>query len=98
MENVTLTDGGITTLSNTQNSVEQLFGFSNNLDGSVSILPTLGDDINPEDKLVDDIDKQIKNTQEQIDKIKKQNPNTNLSDQDIKDLYDDFGNDGFLIF
>lgn len=96
MESITLTDGNVT-LQVGQNAADQYFGFSTNaLDGSVNMLPTTNSDV--EEQLANDIQREIKNTQNILHKLKKDSPNTKLSDQQLIDMYSDFNDSGFLIF
>lgn len=96
MENATLTDSNVT-LNLGANKADQYFGFSTNtLNGSVQIMQSEEEDY--EEQLSYDIQREIKNTQNILHKIKSDSPKTNLSDQELIDMYSNMNNDGFLIF
>ena len=76
---------------------DQYFGFSTNtLNGSVQIMQSEEEDY--EEQLSYDIQREIKTTQNMLHKIKSDSPKTNLSDQELIDMYSNMNNDGFLIF
>lgn len=97
MDSVILADGGLTTLTNSQNPADRFFGISRNLDGSIKLQPEIkpSDDVNEE--ISKEIQKQINQSQQVVQQIRKDNPNTKLSNEQIKQLYDDFTDDGFII-
>ena len=99
MESVTITeDNSVTTITNKDNIVDELFGFSVLDNGNVKMLPTTDTQINNEDELEKNIQQEIDNTQNILTQIKQANPNTKLSDKELTDLYEDFTDDGFLVF
>lgn len=100
MDSVILTDGGLTTLNTSNNMADRIFGITRNMDGTVTVNPeikvTEKTDINEE--INKQIQQQVQNSQNIVQQIKKDNPNTNLSNQQIKELYDNFSDDGFILF
>lgn len=97
MEGITLYDSSVT-LSGNQNVADQYFGFTNNnLTGGIQFMNN--DDNQPnEQDIQNEIYNEINNMQNVINKIKADNPKTNLTNQQIKELYEDFSADDFLIF
>ena len=102
MENVTISNKSemITTLSPLNyNKVDEMFGFYQNVDGSISISDNdnnIKEDIDINNEIDNEINKNIKENNEIVKKIK-QESNTNLSDNQILDIYKDFTDDGFII-
>lgn len=95
MESVTITDSMVT-LPNRNNLADSYFGISHNLDGTISMIqPTQK---TTEDIISQEIQNSINDTHNILDNLKKQNPNTRLSDQQLKDLYSDFTSGDFVIF
>ena len=95
MENVTIADANVT-LNNTQNVADQYFGIITNPDGVVTVVNENKNNI--DDQISDAIQKELKGTQNILQQIKEKNPNTRLSEQQLRDLYDDFSDDGLIIF
>lgn len=95
MEGVTLTDS-MTTLNTGGNIADQFFGFTSNNNGIIQM--NENKDMDVEEQITNDIQREIKNTQNILTKLKKDSPNTKLTDQQLMDLYGDLDNDGFIIF
>ena len=95
LENVTIADANVT-LNNTQNVADQYFGIITNPDGVVTVVNENKNNI--DDQISDAIQKELKGTQNILQQIKEKNPNTRLSEQQLRDLYDDFSDDGLIIF
>ena len=53
---------------------------------------------NIDEQISDAIQREIKGTQNILQQIKEKNPNTKLSEQQLRDMYDEFSNDGLIIF
>lgn len=53
---------------------------------------------NPNEELDNIINKQIQQSKDVINNIRENNKDTKLTDQEILNLYNNFGNDGFLLF
>lgn len=102
MENVTIANNSdMTTISGSNNvAADELFGFSQNFDGSISLNKDFNNSDNQDEDINTQIDEEINKTINQnrlvVNKIK-QNNKTNLSDQEILDMYDELNNDGFII-
>ena len=101
MENVTIANNSdMTTISGSNNVADELFGFSQNFDGSISLNKDFDNSDNQDEDINTQIDEEINKTINQnrlvVNKIK-QNNKTNLSDQEILDMYDELNNDGFII-
>ena len=98
MEGITLYDSSVT-LSGNQNVADQYFGFTNNnLTGGIQFMGNDEQEELPEQNVQAEILNEINNMQNVINKIRTDNPNTKLTNQQIKELYDDFSADDFLIF
>lgn len=95
MDGVTITDSNISLASGT-NLADQYFGVQTNPMGGVTMNNTKPVDI--EDAINQDIEKELANNQAFIHKVRKENPNTKLTDQQLKEMYEDFNNGGFIIF
>lgn len=95
MESVTIAEP-ITTLSNANNIADQMFGFTQGPDGVIQQVQQENRD--PEEVISEAINKQIKDNQEVLKKIKSNNKDTKLSDQELLDLYSEFNDGGFVIF
>lgn len=96
MEGVTLTNSNLPSVSSSLNQADSYFGFINNNDGSISFIEDNKKDV--EQEISDTIEQTIQQTQNILTKIKQDNPNTKLSNQELKDMYSDFNDGGFLIF
>ena len=98
LENVTIADANVT-LSNTTNLADQFFGITNNGNGTVSIVDDkTTNENNIDEQISKAIQNEINNTQNILKKLKDTNKGTRLNDQQLKDLYDEFNSDGFVIF
>ena len=97
LENVTIADANVT-LNNAGNIADQFFGITNNGNGTVSMKSDMNNENNLEEQISKAIQNEISNTQNILKKIKEENPHSRLSDQQLRDLYDDFSGDGFVIF
>ena len=97
LENVTIADANVT-LNNAGNIADQFFGITNNGNGTVSMKSDINNENNLEEQISKAIQNEISNTQNILKKIKEENPHSRLSDQQLRDLYDDFSGDGFVIF
>lgn len=95
MESVTIAEP-ISTLSNNNDIADQMFGFTQGPNGVIQQIQQ--DNRDPEEIISDAINKQIKDNQEVLQKIKSSNKNTKLSDQELLDMYSEFDNGGFVIF
>ena len=100
MESVTLTnDTSMVTMNNLSNTADQLFGISADINGVVSLAPRENEKPKDMDEQIESIINEEANKNKNIlDKIKKSNPNTKLSDSKLLDMYDDLTGDGFIIF
>ena len=97
MDSVILADGGLTTLTNTQNPADRFFGINRNINGTISLQPEVKPSGDVNEEISKEIQKQINQSQQVVQQIRKDNPNTKLSNEQIKQLYDDFTDDGFII-
>lgn len=96
LENVTIADANVT-ISTSQNVADHFFGIQPNYDGSISV----GNQNAPKDideQISGAIQNEINNTQGILKKIKEENPNSKLTDQQLRDMYSDLTSDGFVIF
>ena len=96
LENVTIADANVT-ISTSQNAADYFFGIQPNYDGSISV----GNQNAPKDideQISGAIQNEINNTQGILKKIKEENPNSKLTDQQLRDMYSDLTGDGFVIF
>ena len=96
LENVTIADSNVT-ISTSQNAADHFFGIQPNYDGSISV----GNQNAPKDideQISGAIQNEINSTQGILKKIKEENPNSKLTDQQLRDMYSDFTSDGFVIF
>lgn len=96
MDHITITDNTSSIVNNPFNKANALFGYVTNPDGSVQILPS--EDDNGEDRLQKAVEQEIINNQKNIQEIRKANPNSKLSNEQLKELFDDFNGGDFLIF
>lgn len=95
MEGVTLTDP-TSILSTTQNVADSYFGIS--VDNTGVVTMTQPDvNISKEEELNLAIQQGINDTHSILNDIKKNNPDTKLSDKQLQELYSDFAGDDFLI-
>ena len=97
MDSVILADGGLTTLNNSTSKADQAFGIKRNIDGSISLQPQTTEPKNIDEIINSQIEKQIQQSQLVVQQIRKDNPNTKLTNQQIRELYDDFNNGDFFI-
>ena len=97
MDSVILADGGLTTLTNTQNPADRFFGINRNINGTISLQPEVKPSGDINEDISKEIQKQVNQSQQVVQQIKKDNPNTKLTNEQIKDLYNDFIDDGFII-
>lgn len=97
MNNVILTDGGLTTLSTTESTADKLFGINRNMYGLVDLNPNNMEGINIEEEIDKQIELQLQQSQNIVNEIKKTNPTTKLTNNQIRTLYDDFVGDDFII-
>ena len=97
LENVTIVDTNVT-LSNTKNIADQYFGINTNANGTISVGPQETKPQNIEEQISSAIQDEIKGNQTILKRIKEDNPNTKLSEQQLRDLYDDFTGGEFIIF
>ena len=92
-----LTDN-IPTLSRSGNVADQYFNFSVGPNGAVTMTNEPQEDQDVEDAISYDIQKEIANTQNILERIKVSNPTTKLSNQQLRDMYEDLYDDGMIIF
>ena len=88
---VTNNNGGILTMSGKENQADQYFNFGEN--PKQNLLYNNEEDISEEDIIDQSINNQVNINTEILNKIKKDNPNTKLSDQELLDLYSSFDSD-----
>lgn len=97
LDNVTIVDNNVT-LSNNSNIADNFFGISTNANGTISLGSQEQKIENIDDQISSAIQDEIKTNQTILKKIKEDNPNTRLSEQQLRDLYDDFSGGEFIIF
>ena len=97
MDSVILADGGLTTLTNSQNPADRFFGINRNINGTISLQPEVKPSGDINEDISKEIQKQVNQSQQVVQQIKKDNPNTKLTNEQIKDMYNDFIDDGFII-
>lgn len=98
MDNVTITNSGMLTLGTNDNQISRLFGYETAPDGTVRMIdnePTVSD---PDELLSAQINKEVNKNREILGRIKKQNPNTKLTDQEILDMYGSFTGGNMMTF
>ena len=95
LENITIADSNVT-LSNAQNKADQFFGITPNFDGSISIAEQ--ENVDLENQISNAIQQEINTSQQAIKQIRETSPKTRLTDQQLKNMYDDFNSDGLIIF
>lgn len=96
MDHITITDNTSSIVNNPLNKANAIFGYITNPDGSIQMLPN--EDENGEDRIQKAVEQEIMNTQRNIEEIRKANPNSNLTNEQLKDLFNDFNGGDFLIF
>ena len=97
MENVTVAENSSTVLNPFENVADQYFGFSKDPMGAIRINEQPKDE-DPEELVSNAINQEVKNTQNILQQIKKNNQNTKLSDSELMDMYNSIAGDGFVIF
>lgn len=97
MENITVADNSSTMLNPYENVADQYFGFSKDPMGAIRINEQPKDE-DPEELVSNAINQEVKNTQNILQQIKKNNQNTKLSDSELMDMYNSIAGDGFVIF
>ena len=95
MEGVTIAEGNVT-LNNGTNIADQFFGFTSNSNGGVRIIPNQSENI--DDQISAEIQKQLTKSHQIVQQIQDANPNSKLSAQQIKEMYDEFSSDGMILF
>ena len=95
MEGVTIAESSVT-LNNGSNVADQFFGFTSNNNGSIQMLPNNTENI--DDQISAEIQKQLTQSHKIVQQIQNANPNSKLSAQQIKDMYDEFSSDGMILF
>lgn len=92
-------DNSILTLGNKENLINQMFGYNfDNTTGTLKLQSNNQVAKNPNEELDNIINKQIQQSKDVINNIRENNKDTKLTDQEILNLYNNFGNDGFLLF
>ena len=74
-----------------------MFGFTTNFDGSVQVMQPQNEENNI-NITAPTKNKQIINKQKILQRIQDENPNSRLTTQQLKALYDDFNDDGLIMF
>ena len=97
LDNVTITDDNVT-ISRTNNIADSYFGISTNVNGTISVGSQEQQPQDLDDQISTAIQDELLGNQTILKKIKEDNPNTNLSEQQLRDLYDDFTGGDFVIF
>lgn len=98
MENVTLTNSGILTLGNSQNEISRLFGYEIDNNGVVKMINNVSTNADSDEILSNQVNKEVARNREILGKIKKDNPNTQLSDQELLDMYGSFTGGNMMTF
>ena len=99
IDSVTIADTVV--IGNNQSIAEQIFGYTKDKFGNIIQTATEKEDepeIDINKEIENTINKEIENSQNVIENIKKSNPNTKLKDQELLDMYNSFGDDGFILF
>lgn len=92
-------DNSVLTLGNKENLINQMFGYNyDNATGTLKLQSNNQISKNPNEELDNIINKQIQQSKDVINNIRENNKDTKLTDQEILNLYNNFGNDGFLLF
>ena len=97
IDGVTITDGSGGILNTPQNIVNSMFGFTTNFDGSVQVMQPQNEENNI-NITAPTKNKQIINKQKILQRIQDENPNSRLTTQQLNALYDDFNDDGLIMF
>ena len=97
LDNVTIADNNVT-ISRTNNIADSYFGISTNVNGTISVGSQEQQPQDLDDQISTAIQDELLGNQTILKKIKEDNPNTNLSEQQLRDLYDDFTGGDFVIF
>lgn len=97
MDSAILADN-IPILNYGQNVADQYFNFNVNKSGGVTMTTEPEPELDVEDAIAFDIQREIAKTQNILEKIKVSNPTTKLSNQQLKDMYEDLYDDGMIIF
>lgn len=95
IDGVTIADSSLT-INNGTNEVDQLFGYVTNNDGSIRLLPSVSNDI--DNQISVEVQKQMSQSHKVVQQIQDANPDSKLSAQQIRDMYDDFTSDGMILF
>ena len=99
MDNVLMTND-VVSITNSSNVADDFFGLKQNTNGVIEMNVNKEENINEDnidDKINEEVINNLVNKNNILDKIKK-DTNTNLSDQQLLDLYDDFTGGDFLLF
>lgn len=97
LDNITIADNNVT-ISRTNNIADSYFGISTNVNGTISVGSQEQQPQDLDDQISTAIQDELLGNQTILKKIKEDNPNTNLSEQQLRDLYDDFTGGDFVIF
>lgn len=102
MENVTIADTGMTVVSKTGNIADAFFGITIDPTTGAIQMPINKPEVEEEpldinEQIEQEINNQVNLEREAINKIKQANPNSKLTNSEIKELYDDFNSSGFII-
>ena len=95
MDGVTITESNVT-LNNSSNKADQFFGFMPNNVGGIRI--TSNDTDNIDDRITAEIQKQLVDSHKVVQQIQNANPDSRLSAQQIKEMYEEFSSDGMILF
>lgn len=95
IDGVTIADSSLT-INNGTNEVDQLFGYVTNNDGSIRLLPSVSNDI--DNQISVEVQKQMSQSHKVVQQIQDANPDSKLSAQQIRDMYDEFTSDGMILF
>ena len=93
-----MVNNDMVTVSNNENVADQFFGIQTNYDGTISFTGQNKQTEDDEEDMATDIQTEIDNAKNILTEMKNTNPSTKLNDTELKDLYDEFYNDGFVIF
>jgi hypothetical protein len=96
LDSVTIAESGVM-IGSRQNVADEIFGIKQNYDGSFALNNPVDENVSLDEQISDAIQNEINSTQNILQKLKSANPNTRLSDKQLKDMYDDFNGDGFII-
>ena len=97
LDSVTIADNNVT-ISRTNNIADSYFGISTNANGTISVGSQEQQPQDLDDQISTAIQDELLGNQTILKKIKEDNPNTNLSEQQLRDLYEDFTGGDFVIF